>query len=239
MASGKKAGLKERVYPFRAVERRLVSNHPGVRVLDIGCGVGENLTRLRRYGGSPIGIDPTPGRVRDATAVSPSVAAVGEALPFRDASVEMVYISHVLHHARDIDTILRESFRVLVPGGLLFLIETVEDSPLLRLARRFRPRWDGDEVTNRFRYSELRNRVERHGFELRGGTAFNWIFFAWELLPMAFRPLEILTPLFIALESLLRRPLARWGAHAWLVAVKPGDSSMWGEVRPTGGVSLA
>ena len=220
--------MKERVFRYRSVERRIVASRPGARVLDVGCGVGANLRRLRDYGGAPVGIEPDVVRARESVTVAPAAAGVGEQLPLRSESFEMVYISHVLHHAPDLDAFLAECLRVLVPGGLLFVIETVEDSPLLRLARFVQPRWEGDAVLNRFRFRELRNRIRGHGFEVEAGTTFNWIYFAWELLPIAFRPLHVLDPLFVGLEALLRRPLARWGAHAWLAARKPGAPELWG-----------
>jgi hypothetical protein len=55
------------------------------------------------------------------------------------------------------------------------------------------------------------------------GEKFNWMYFAWELLPMALRPLEFFTPIFIALEALLHPILGRsLGGHCWLVARKAG-----------------
>ncbi len=214
--------MKEHVFRFRRLERILVESLPGARVLDIGCGAGDNLTRLRRYGGRPSGLDPSAERVHEATRIAPSVVGIAEGLPWPDSSFDMVYISHVLHHATDVDASLSEIERVLVPGGLLFLIETVDDSPLMRLARRLQPSWDDDEVLNRFRYDDLVRAVDRHGLTVRSGETFNWMYFAWELLPMAFRPFELLTPLFIGVEVALRRLLDRWGGHCWLVAAKPG-----------------
>jgi SAM-dependent methyltransferase len=216
--------MKERVYRFRAVERRVVQSRSGLPVLDVGCGRGDNLRRLLRYGGRPRGIDPNIDRLCEAKAVAPCVAARGEALPWRDESLEMIYVSHVLHHATDMEAVLTESQRVLVPGGILFLIETVDDSPLMRLARAVQPRWEGDEVLNRFRYGDLVSRVEKAGFDVRAGATFNWMYFAWELLPLAFRPLDLLSPLFIGIEVLLAPLLNRWGGHCWLVAEKPGPS---------------
>lgn len=214
--------MKERVFRFRYLERRIGATRPGFSVLDVGCGRGDNLRRLARYGGAPRGIDPSVERVHEANAVAPAVAAVGEALPWSDESFEMVYISHVLHHAADVDAVLRESYRALVPGGLLFVIETVDDSPLMRLARALQPSWDDDEVLNRFRFADLVRSLERGGFAVHGGATFNWLYFAWELLPLAFRPFELFTPLFIGIESLLAPLLDRWGGHCWLVAQKPG-----------------
>jgi 2-polyprenyl-6-hydroxyphenyl methylase/3-demethylubiquinone-9 3-methyltransferase len=109
--------MKERVYRFRAIEQRIVESRPGLAVLDIGCGKGDNLRRLARYGGRPRGIDPNLPRLHEASGIAPTAAALGEALPWADQSFEMIYISHVLHHASDVDAVLRESYRSLVPGG--------------------------------------------------------------------------------------------------------------------------
>jgi hypothetical protein len=68
-------------------------------------------------------------------------------------------------------------------------------------------------VLNRFRYADLVRSVGQHGFTARNGARFNWIYSAWELLPLA-----------IGLESALSRPFARWGAHYWLVAERRGAS---------------
>lgn len=225
--------MKERVFRFRYLERRLAAARPGFRVLDVGCGRGDNLRRLVRYGGRVRGIEPSVERAREAARIAPTVAAVAEALPWRDEQFDMVYVSHVLHHASDVDAALAEAYRTLVPGGLLFVIETVDDSPLMRLARALQPSWDDDEVLNRFRYADLVRAFERAGFAVRRGSLFNWMYFAWELLPMAFRPFELLTPLFVAIESLLA-PLGRvWGGHCWIVAEKPGvpvfPSEAWRE----------
>jgi len=215
--------MKERVFRFRAVEKRIAASCPGLRALDIGCGRGDNLRRLARYGAVARGIEPNVERAREAARIAPTAAGVGEAIPLASQSFELVYISHVLHHARDVDAVLSECHRLLVPGGLLFVIETIDDSPLMRLARALQPRWDDDEVLNRFRYQDLIDACQRRELDVVRGGRFNWMYFAWELLPMAVRPLEILTPLFVGLETLLHRPLGtRWGGHCWLTAVKAG-----------------
>jgi SAM-dependent methyltransferase len=216
--------MKERVFGYRALEREVVATRKGMRVLDVGCGAGDNLRRLVRYGGKAMGIDPSLARVQRAQSYAPAAVARGEALPYTNSCFEMVYISHVLHHALDVGAVLRESHRVLVSGGLLFLLESVEDSPLMRLARAVQPRWKKDEVTHRFRFAQLERTVRENGFEIRDGATFNWIYFLWELLPLAFRPFEVFTPLAIGLETALRKPLDRFGGHCWLVAQKPGES---------------
>ncbi|MEE3328881.1 MAG: class I SAM-dependent methyltransferase [Myxococcota bacterium] len=224
--------MKERVFRYRAVEKQIAASKPGFRVLDIGCGQGDNLTRLVRYGGHVTGIEPSIERAHRASRIAPTAAAVGEYLPFKDASFEMIYISHVLHHAHDLDAVLDEAHRLLVPGGLLFVIETIDDSPLMRLARRIEPSWDEDEVLNRFRFDELKSAFEAHQFEFLRGEKFNWMYFAWELLPLAFPPLDRISPPFIGLETLFHKPLgSRWGGHCFLVARKAGEAVFSNEGR--------
>ena len=215
--------MKERVFRFRAEEKRIAASLEGFRVLDIGCGRGDNLRRLVAYGGRPVGVEPDLERARQAVKVAPTTVGVGEHLPLASECFDMIYISHVLHHARDVSRVLAESRRLLAPGGLLFVIETIDDSPLMRLARRIQPSWEDDEVLNRFRFADLFEDFERAGFEVLRGEKFNWMYFAWELLPMAFRPFELLTPVFIGLETLFHRLVGRrWGGHCFLVAQKPG-----------------
>jgi len=215
--------MKERVYRFRSEEKRIAASLEGFRVLDIGCGRGDNLRRLGRYGGRAMGVEPDLERAQSARQIAPTAVGVGEKLPLASGRFDMVYVSHVLHHARDVSELLAESARLLSPGGLLFAIETIDDSPLMRLARRLRPSWEDDEVLNRFRYADLVDEVEKAGLEVLRGEKFNWMYFAWELLPMAFRPFELLTPIFIGLEVLFQPLIGRrWGGHCFLVARKPG-----------------
>jgi len=215
--------MKEHVYRFRAIEQRIMASKPGFRVLDLGCGPGDNLRRLSDCGGRVLGIEPNKRRAHEAQSIAPVAASVGEATPFSSGHFDMVYISHVLHHAVDVEKVLREAHRLLVPGGLLFVIESIDDSPLMRLARAVQPSWYDDAVLNRFRYRDLLDTFGRSHFKVLSGGKFNWMYFCWELLPLTWRRLELFTPLFIVLEAALHRPLGQiWGGHCWLISRKPG-----------------
>ena len=104
------------------------------------------------------------------------------------------------------------------PGGVLFLVETVTDHPLLRLARRLYPVWRGDAVEADWRYADLVQILERAGFQVRQSGRYNLLFFLWEMFPLAFWPLEIFTPIFVYLDLLLAKFLSRYAVHCYFVA---------------------
>jgi SAM-dependent methyltransferase len=188
------------------------------QMLDIGCGDGENLLR---FGDLPIqrfGLEVSLARLKEARSRQLSVfQATGARLPLKDCQFDLIYVAHVLHHVPAYETILAEARRCLKPGGHVFLIETVTDNPLLRLARKVRPSWRGDDVEEGWDYEGIRRIVEEAGYQIENAGRYNILFFLWEMLPLAFWPLEIFTPLFVYLDLLLARFLRRYAAHCFFV----------------------
>ncbi|MDX1663808.1 MAG: methyltransferase domain-containing protein, partial [Candidatus Promineifilaceae bacterium] len=90
-------------------------------VLDLGCGDGHFAKMIFD---SPLaaGVDPWWGplqKARRAGVYRLNVQAVGDRLPFADQSFGSVISNSVLEHIPDVEPVLRESARVLRPGGQL------------------------------------------------------------------------------------------------------------------------
>jgi ubiquinone/menaquinone biosynthesis C-methylase UbiE len=178
------------------------------------------MSRFGQYGRSAYGLDPVPERVKLAEEHGPVLVASGLDVPVASESFDVVYIQHVLHHIGDVERALKEARRVLKPGGVLFLIETIEDSPIIHYGRRLYPKWMGDEINAPFSFRSLKDQVEDAGFQLAEAERYSVLFWMWEILPDQYPILEKLTPLFVALEQILARTLERFSAHCYLVAVK-------------------
>ena len=115
----------------------------GVRLLDMGCGLGESATYFAMRGAEVTATDLSPEMLRMARAVAgrngaalrESVASA-DALPFAPASFDAVYIANTLHHLPDPPAVLREIRRVLRPGGWFFSWDPLAYNPAINLYRR-------------------------------------------------------------------------------------------------------
>lgn len=101
----------------------------GLRVLEIGVGMGADLVRWCRAGAIATGIDLTAraaglasDRLVDEGVVARVAVADAERLPFADEAFDLVYSWGVLHHTPDVTAAVHEAQRVLAPGGRLKLM---------------------------------------------------------------------------------------------------------------------
>jgi SAM-dependent methyltransferase len=107
----------------RGLERRLevMRRHvdlEGKRILDIGCGVGAFVRRLREFSPRVVGFDVDREHVVEGGEEVPGLAlAVGEHLPYKDNIFDVVLLHEVLEHVTDDQATLKETRRVLKPGG--------------------------------------------------------------------------------------------------------------------------
>ncbi|MGW2016634.1 class I SAM-dependent methyltransferase [Streptomyces sp. NPDC001927] len=89
------------------------------RVVDIGCGNGKYVERIRRDRPDLdlLGLDIAPGILAGV----PGAVAVADAtrLPLADGSVDAALALHMLYHVPDIPQAVRELGRVVAPGGMV------------------------------------------------------------------------------------------------------------------------
>ncbi|HEU5341983.1 class I SAM-dependent methyltransferase [Edaphobacter sp.] len=143
------------VYLFDQILRGNIS--PGMRVVDAGCGGGRNIHYLLREGYEAFGVDTSAEAVaavrKLASELAPALptenfqVARVEAMPFADEFADVVVCHSVLHFAQDeaqLEAMVRELWRVLRPGGMLFcrLASTIGAVPGMTFepigGRRFR-----------------------------------------------------------------------------------------------------
>ncbi len=113
-------------YRRRALRR--AGLRPGMRLLDVATGTGLVARGAAGILGEPgrvIGVDPSPGMLREARKAlsGPFVQGRAEALPFRDDLFDMLSMGFALRHVADLEVTFREYWRVLKPGGRLLILE--------------------------------------------------------------------------------------------------------------------
>ena len=97
----------------------------GLTAVDVGCSAGFIADELASAGATTHGVDiDEPGLAAAKARFGDRVQfhlADGEALPFADASVDVVVLNHIYEHVVDPDAVVRDIHRVLKDDGVLYL----------------------------------------------------------------------------------------------------------------------
>lgn len=153
----------------------------GGRVLDIGCGAGRNLYRLKGRGWSVIGIEPDAAAAERArTLLDGSEIHVGilSDVSFEPASFDMILVSHVLEHVHNPLETLRRIFDLLKPGGFLLILVPNFNCVERKLTNQ---NWEQMDMPRHLYFYEpktLRRYLEETGFRVNAvqATSEAWAF---------------------------------------------------------------
>lgn len=142
-----------------------------VQVLDVGCGAGNMIHHLSAYGQvKGLDIDARPVAVAQERGYDVSQFDVTQPMPIPEQSVTLVTALDVIEHNNDDMAILRDSFRVLKPGG--YMLITVPAFMWL---------WTHNDDLNahvrRYTASELRRKLSEVGFHVKRLSYNNFFIF--------------------------------------------------------------
>ena len=120
----------------------------GKRVLDYGCGRGDDALRLVANGAAHVtGFDISDAEIEHAqqprgtraSRTRPTSSSPTPTRPaFQDDAFDVIRGNSILHHL-ELEPALRELRRILAPGGRAVFVEPLAHNPLLRLGRALTP----------------------------------------------------------------------------------------------------
>ena len=172
-------------YERRAWE---IAFHKGDRVLDIGCGTGYLIEKLKEempFILDCVGIDISANAVMLARKRDPDARfyqADSEQLPFSDESFDVVLFYSVFQYITNPNIAINEAYRVLKNGGrILFTIHKsaldifIIPSILHRLYNLIRWRW---LQSNHITYSQSLSKTRKKAFSALNFLSLDWIYHA-------------------------------------------------------------
>jgi SAM-dependent methyltransferase len=179
-------------------------------VVDLGCGVGEEVVPLRYRGAHVIGIDISPHliaiareRLRKYGIDAELRIASAYETRLADESVDVVFCMSVLHHLQ-LERVNNEIRRILKPDGLFILKEPVRFSWTMELSRKLFPAREGrSEFEHPLSSKELN--ILARGFQVLASRSFR-------------------TPAVPLLTRMLQVPYLKkriWSGDAWVLTRFP------------------
>jgi SAM-dependent methyltransferase len=149
-----------------------------LKLLDIGCGNGISTVSFAIQGYKVSAIEPDPsytvgrgaiGKLSDNFGLDIQIIdGVGEKIPLVDNCFDIVYARQTLHHSSDLGDFIKECFRVLKKGGIIFtardhVIYGQKDKEWFLKSHPFHRFYGGE---NAFKRNEYTRAFRRAGFQL-------------------------------------------------------------------------
>lgn len=159
---------------WRAVELRVLAAEEFARpILDLGCGDGL-IAQVLFQDEDPIevGFDPWWEQVRQSPATGRYrmvQQALGDAMPYPSNTFATIFSNSVLEHIKDLEPVLKESARVLRPGG--HFIATVPSDAFRHLLLGYRKHADAGDIEGAEAYA---TRVDQRLAHYRYPTPQQW-----------------------------------------------------------------
>ncbi|MDM8519295.1 methyltransferase domain-containing protein [Anaerolineales bacterium HSG6] len=149
-----------RTRALNCLMRQVIPASSGLRLLDIGCGGGNMIHHLAEYG-EVVGleIDARPVKVANERGYNVQQFDATYPMPYTDHSFDAITALDVIEHNEDDMAILRDSYRLLKPGG--YIIITVPAFMFL---------WSHNDDINahvrRYTAGELDRKLQETGFDV-------------------------------------------------------------------------
>lgn len=145
---------------WEAIGHFLLFLTPEIDIADLGAGEGVLSQLLARQARKVYCIDNSPKMVEFGTQLAREHGFENlhyklgdiENVPLGDTCVDLVLLSQALHHAEHPSKALRESFRILRPGGQIVILDLLEHQ-FERARELYADRWLG--FTHNYLYSQL------------------------------------------------------------------------------------
>lgn len=198
-------------------------DYHGKRVLEVGSGLGNDLSRFAASGAQVVGVDLADRAIELAQAnfkqrglTGEFYRMDGENLAFDANSFDFVYCHTVLQFTPDPESMIREIHRVLKPRGKAILMAINRRSWLILMHRLLRTEIDylDSPIFHRFRASDFRMVL----------TPFAQVQIATERFPVRTKvhkgpKAQLYNLLFVDLFNALPRRWVGWSGHHLLASV--------------------
>ncbi len=128
---------------YRRLSMKFAGIGPGMKVLDVATGTGavyRGAARLVGPTGRVFGVDPSAGMLAQARKGhdGPLTRGFAQALPFKSNLFDFVTMGIALRHVSDLQAAFSEYYRVLKPGGQIWILEShVPKSPVGHAVTKF------------------------------------------------------------------------------------------------------
>jgi SAM-dependent methyltransferase len=174
------------VFGATEAELNVLGDVRDLDIIELGCGTAYFSAWLAKRGARVVGVDPTPAQLETARRMQketgiefPLVEAIGEDVPFDDASFDLVHSEYGASIWADPNLWIPEASRLLRPGGrLIFLrnatlqilcmaMEGVKEQLQRPQRGLHRVEWeDTGEVEFHLAHGEMLDLLRANGFEL-------------------------------------------------------------------------